>query len=387
MCWILIRFDKIIDKLKELWSSSRPNAACCSGAIGKRFALLSTGVALCVIFRSARIQILIRVKDQTEIGRAGTGGNYALSDIIVSVIICTRNRARQLDEALRLWRSVKSDHSWELIILDNASTDGTKEVVEKSATDCRYLFCDRIGLGAGRDFAWREAKGKYVLFTDDDCYPLPNLIDSIVVAFEEFPSAGCIGGRILRHNPAHAFITTKESLEPETFQSNTFVPAGAIHGANFSFPKKVLEQVGGLDPSLGAGTPFPCEDVDVIARTVWAGFEARYDPRPTVRHDHGRTQADVPKLMRSYDDGRGAYYAKFIARAQTFDAYARAWVVHRSDGPLSVFIREAKSGFKYLKAQGTFLGGARFSLAALLVAARLFYRKISKVLRNASAPR
>ncbi|KJC62771.1 hypothetical protein UP10_00945 [Bradyrhizobium sp. LTSPM299] len=82
----------------------------------------------------------------------------------------------------------------------------------------------------------------------------------------------------------------------------------------------------GMDPELGAGTPFPCEDIDAIVAVLWAGYEGYFDPRPIVRHDHGRTVADMPALLRSYDRGRGSFYAKYILRPDTRLTILLGWL-------------------------------------------------------------
>ena len=304
-----------------------------------------------------------------------------MSNMHVSVVICTRNRAEQLKEALKSWLSVQTRLPWELIVLDNASTDNTRAVIEGAEIPCRYLYGEQIGLGAGRDFAWRQARGKFVLFTDDDCYPAPDLIDAVSEAFEDFPDTGCVGGRIMLHNPDHARVTIKEATLPETLPPHSFIKAGVLHGANMSFPKAVLEDIGGIDSHLGAGTPFPCEDVDAIARVSWAGYDVRYDPRPCVSHDHGRVAADVPALRKSYDRGRGAYYAKFIAQDRTSNAYTKAWARQSSLTNFSTFVREVRSGLNYLLRHGSIVQLLRFSWVSAKIGLRHFVRRLFGKLR------
>jgi GT2 family glycosyltransferase len=190
-----------------------------------------------------------------------------------------------------------------------------------------------------------------VCFTDDDCYVASDFIDAILKAFEGWPQVGAIGGRILLHDPADARVTIDEREEPALYPTHTVLEAGQIQGANVSFRRRALEESGGFDPDLGAGTPFPAEDVDAVAAVMWAGFDVRYDPRPTVSHHHGRKDADIPVLMANYDAGRGAYWAKFILRPDTRVAYLRKWWSAARDQPetetLGRLNRELKSAFRY----------------------------------------
>jgi|GEM_PF-721803 len=275
---------------------------------------------------------------------------------VVTFIICTRNRADRLGGTLESLRAIRSDIPWEAIIVDNASTDDTAAVIGQWTHEdrrLRYLLVTRIGLGAGRAAGWQEAKGEIVSFTDDDCYVKPDYVDQIVRVFAEHPRVGVVGGRILLHDPNDARITIDERTEPRHYPARTFIGAGALHGANLSFRKEALQQSGGFDPGLGAGTPFPCEDIDAVAAVTWAGWDARYDARPTVSHHHMRKQADVPALQVGYDAGRGAYFAKYIMRRDTRAAYARAWLARanrdRSLATLKSSVGEYGSGVRYAR--------------------------------------
>jgi glycosyltransferase involved in cell wall biosynthesis len=250
---------------------------------------------------------------------------------VVSIVICTRNRAKRLEGTIRSLAAIKSRHDWEALLVDNASADETMEVIN-AAANCdgriRGLRVDRVGLGAARDAAWREARGSIISFTDDDCYLAPDYVDAVVEVFLSHPGTGCVGGRILLHDPEDARITIDEREAAVEITPYQFVMAGELHGANISCRRGVLEKIGGFDAELGAGTKFPCEDIDVVAAMLWAGAPVRFDPRPVVFHHHGRRAADVNRLLAVYDRGRGAYYAKYIIRSDTRRAYLRGWWKH-----------------------------------------------------------
>ena len=250
-------------------------------------------------------------------------------EIDVSIVICTRNRANRLSGTLGALRALRTSHGYEVIWVDNASTDDTAAVLQREiAHDAvsRYILGTRVGLGAARNLGWENARGRIVAFTDDDCYPSSDFVDAILAAFADHPGAGVIGGRILLHNPNHARITIEESDAPRVYPKRTFVRAGTLQGANLAFRREALQAIGGIDPELGAGTRFPCEDIDAVTAVLWAGFDACFDPRPTVQHDHGRVEADVPALLNSYDRGRGSYYAKYILRPDTRTTFVLRWL-------------------------------------------------------------
>lgn len=296
----------------------------------------------------------------------------------ISIVICTRNRAAQLDGALASLRAIRGAVTWEALLVDNASTDDTARVIAAACAEdsrLRYLAVDRIGLGAGRDAAWRETRGEIIAFTDDDCYVAPNFVDALAEVFAEDAALGCVGGRIVLHDPTDARVTIDERTEAVSIDPRQFIDAGTLHGANLSFRRAALAEAGGFDPQFGAGTPFPCEDIDAVARVLWAGRGAKFDPRPEVRHHHGRKAGDVSKLLLSYDAGRGAYYAKFVLRPDTRAAYLQAWrgVIRRRRGAamLGRTVRELKSAAAYMAMKGRTADMVRLAPSAALALARV----------------
>jgi GT2 family glycosyltransferase len=249
--------------------------------------------------------------------------------IALSVVICTRNRAQPLLKVLQRFGELRSEHRWELVLVDNNSTDGTAEAVKQAQAalpNLKYILEKRVGLGAARDRGWREAEGAIITFTDDDCYPDKDYIDNWVKVFEEHPSIGYAGGRILLWDESDIRVTVNYREEPEEIAPYRFIPAGIMQGANLAFRKEAIAAAGGLDPELGAGTPFPSEDVDLMAAVAWRGYSGRFDPRPVVFHHHGRKEEHRAGIMESYNRGRGAYYIKYILRSDTRWKYLAAWL-------------------------------------------------------------
>ncbi|MBI9046109.1 MAG: glycosyltransferase family 2 protein [Anaerolineaceae bacterium] len=99
--------------------------------------------------------------------------NQNISGLIISVLICTHNRAELLNDVLStLIQQDLSFDQFEILIIDNNSTDGTKNVSQKFVNKyprIRYLFEKNLGLSHARNRGWKEAAGKYVAYTDDDC--------------------------------------------------------------------------------------------------------------------------------------------------------------------------------------------------------------------------
>lgn len=246
----------------------------------------------------------------------------------LTILICTYNRHSQLRETLQHFRQIVTDKAWELIVVDNASTDETKAVIHEAQqhlTNVKYHYETRRGLGAARDCGWRLASSDIIAFTDDDCYPSETYVDDCLKVFQE-TDIGYAGGRILLWDPNDLPITIDTREIPEYIPPYSFLPTGILKGANLMLRREVLIAIDGFDPRLGAGTPFPCEDIDVIAAASWSGWRGKYDPRPLVFHHHRRRQEHKAGIWKSYDAGRGAYYMKYILRQDTRKVYLRAWL-------------------------------------------------------------
>lgn len=279
----------------------------------------------------------------------------------LSIVICTRNRGSRLSGMLNSLETLRSRRSWEALLVDNGSTDDTMRILTLACKDnshIRTLRVARIGLGAARDAGWREAKGEIVAFSDDDCYLDPYFVDCLLEVFDERPEISCVGGPIMLFDKADYPVTIDERHTVSDLAPYSFVRPGALAGANFSFRRNALEKIGGIDPEFGAGTPFPCEDIDAVAAVAWAGMKSTFDPRPVVFHHHGRKLADLPSLLATYDRGRGAYFAKYILQRDSRVVYLQGWVrerftdVHR--GSLTTLGRELASAHNYLMCRGKF---------------------------------
>lgn len=280
-----------------------------------------------------------------------------MPDTALSVVVCTRNRLPGLKRCLEAFRAVATPQAWELVIVDNCSSDGTSEYLsawKPEHTDRpRFVMAreERRGLATARNKGWRTAAADIIAFTDDDCYVSPDYVDAVLQAFQDHTGAGFVGGRLLLYDSSDLKVALQELAEQRFFPPYSFIPAGAVAGANMAFRRTVLERIGGFDERLGAGTPFPCEDIDAVAAALWAGMPGVYDPRLVVHHHHGRKTADeAARLIRSYDAGRGAYYAKYIGRKASRREYGKAWLdsAKRDFPRMGQTFREFASALRYM---------------------------------------
>lgn len=324
----------------------------------QNFSLLTAAsVALAVLNASANLgRTGLMIPNSIEPGDLGCPPRDK-DGLDISLVICTRDRCSQLERCLRSLERIACSVRWELIVVNNGSTDGTEECLRlaslRGTLPLVQVSEKRLGLSCARNRGLSEASGRLVAFTDDDCYPAPDFLDQVVACFDEH-EIQYLGGRALLFDENDARVCIQEQTEREFVEPRSFVLPRLIRGMNFAVERRALLRVGGFDERLGAGTRFySAEDTDAIARMSWAGMRGLYDPRPIVYHHHGRRlAADIDNLSRGYSIGMGAYLLKFAIRKDSRWVYLRGWYSRAREGWRTRTLREfggaIRFGIRYL---------------------------------------
>jgi glycosyltransferase involved in cell wall biosynthesis len=241
---------------------------------------------------------------------------------MVSVILCTHNRAQRLEQTLNSLQemTVPIDLPWELIIVDNNSSDNTREVVDnfiaKSDLNVKYVVERKQGLSRARNMGIQIASGNIMTFTDDDCIVDRSWIEAISREFHSDELIAGIGGRVLLYNKMDRPVSIRTHEERKVLTSIGEILKLMI-GCNMAFARPVFDMVGIFDTDLGAGTGFAsAEDLDFIYRIYKKGLKIIYSPDVLVYHNHGRRDDEqIKMLIKGYAIGRGAFYCKYISMA------------------------------------------------------------------------
>ena len=223
-----------------------------------------------------------------------------MSDIAVSVVIGTYNRCELLSRAIAGVLNQSADGiPYELLVVDNNSTDRTRNVVEAfiegGRTNLRYVFESKQGVSHARNAGVAAARGSIVAFTDDDVRVGPDWIANIKRAFDEHSDADIVGGKVLPNwNELPPSWLTDDHWAPlalvnygdHTFYSNS-EKQRCMLTANMSIRRKVFEEVGGFSPACqrvkdGIGST---EDHEFQLRFWNAGKQALYAPDVVVTAD------------------------------------------------------------------------------------------------------
>jgi glycosyltransferase involved in cell wall biosynthesis len=249
----------------------------------------------------------------------------------ISVVVCTKDRAKYLPQMLQSLQHLKAPGIlWEVVFVDNGSSDATAQILKNFCDDssmpARVLQEPEQGLSAARNTGWKAATGTIISFTDDDCYPNENWLVAINQAFQD-SKADYVGGRVLLFDSCDAPVTIQTLEETIVFPKNSYIESGYIMGANFSCKKEMLDATGGFDKRLGAGTSLRSgEDTDLLIRASLSGFGGFYEPSIIVYHHHRRRlDAEVKRLNSGYACGRGALSMKTILESNAKMLYLKNW--------------------------------------------------------------
>ncbi|PZF54990.1 glycosyltransferase family 2 protein [Curtobacterium sp. MCSS17_008] len=253
-----------------------------------------------------------------------------------SVVLCTRDRADQLAEALRSVLAL--DHpDLEVVVVDNApSDDATRRLVTAPGTDprVRYVLEPVPGLSSARNAGVRAARGEVVAFTDDDVVVDRGWLRAVASGFARGEDVVCVSGLVASgelRTPAQRWfderVTWSRNLVPRVFRLATpptdrplfpFSVGDYGTGANFAMRREAVLALGGFDEALGVGTATGGgEDIDMFARVVLGGAALVVEPSALVWHRHRADVAALRTQAVGYGTGLGAWLTKTAMRPRT----------------------------------------------------------------------
>lgn len=213
--------------------------------------------------------------------------------IDLSVIICTLNRGTLLRKCLEsIVRQQSGSYSIETIVVDNGSTDDTKDVTESFRTyrqRLRYIVEPQPGLARARQTGFKASIGRYVAYLDDDAIADPHWCSTICKTFgqmEQLPNnrVAALGGpvepmfEISRPVWLTGELTKLYAIVDRGNQLHPYPAADCPIGANMAFLRTVLRN-NPWDCRL-----LMCEEIELFGRLAQNGFTFLYVPEMRVQH-------------------------------------------------------------------------------------------------------
>ncbi len=218
----------------------------------------------------------------------------------VSAIVVTHNAAGWIERCLQSLQGTGA----ELIVVDNASTDGTPGLVREKFPDVRVLEEENRGFGAGNNAGMRATSGRYFLLLNPDAWLTEGALEKLVAFADEHPEAAIVGPRLLnpdgslqrsvRGYPSPWRIATEyfflRKLGPRTHALNAFFgeqfdhesvrEAEYLFGACMLVRSEAVDSVGGFDEDFFLMS----EEVDWCYRFRQAGWKVLFYPGAEVFH-------------------------------------------------------------------------------------------------------
>ncbi|MGO9599390.1 MAG: glycosyltransferase family A protein [Isosphaeraceae bacterium] len=244
----------------------------------------------------------------------------------ISIAVATHNRAEELGHTLAsLSGLIAEDQEYEILIIDNASTDQTLEVVGKFLPRfggrLRYIFEERLGLSHARNRAIAEARCEIIGFLDDDVDIEPHWVERMTEAFGSGDLAAVGGRAVLAYSvPRPAWLDEVGECLLTKVDLGTvrrLAQADELYGLNLCIRKDWIDRVGWFRTDLGriGDCLLSSEEEELLNRIVAVGGVLLYEPEAVVAH---RVPANRLRrrwfLSRTYWGKRG--HARMIPQSE-----------------------------------------------------------------------
>ncbi|MEO6327690.1 MAG: glycosyltransferase family 2 protein [Ginsengibacter sp.] len=296
---------------------------------------------------------------------------------LVTVAVCTRNRANDLALCLAAISELEYTNL-EVVVIDNApGNDDTEQLVKKKFPQFRYVRELRPGLDWARNRAILESRGEIIAYTDDDVMVDKRWVNELAVLFVENPEVMAVTGLVVPYE-----METKSQVlfemyggfgrgfERKWFRKDgknlpwTYLGAGQFGtGANMAYRRSIFEEIGYFDPALDVGTVTNGGgDLEMFFRILKEGHTLVYEPAAFVRHRHRRNYNELRNQITNNSKGFLSYCARSLhaypdERSSFYKLWSwwiRKWILRRliksyikkSGVPRDLIIAEIQGAFK-----------------------------------------
>jgi GT2 family glycosyltransferase len=230
-----------------------------------------------------------------------------------SIIIPHFNGKQHLDDCLHSLRQ-QTFTDFEVLLVDNGSTDGSQAYVRQQFPEVRLLELGRnLGFTGACNAGWRAAQGEFIILLNNDTEADPNWLAEVVGGFGRYPQAGAIASKMLLFDRRDHFHTAGDYVRIDGIPGNRGVWQRDVGqydreevvfsacGGAAAYRRQLLDEIGFLDDDFF----FSCEDVDMGWRANLAGWQTMYIPTAVIYH---KLKATGGSVTGSYYDGRNFLY-------------------------------------------------------------------------------
>ncbi len=212
----------------------------------------------------------------------------------ISVIICTYNREKFLPKALAsLVNQTIAPHEYEIVIVNNNSTDSTEQIVKEFIAshpelNIKYVVETKKGLSAARNKGIAESSSNLIAFIDDDAEVERNYLETAIIFFNEYPAVSAMGGKVI---PVYENGKEPEWLSPPLWglvtkvdwgnKTKKYPPSKYPAGCSMVFRKSVFDDVGMFNTDLYLRS----DDKYIFRQLEKFDKEFLYYPKLVVKHN------------------------------------------------------------------------------------------------------
>lgn len=311
-----------------------------------------------------------------------TADAAADGDPRITIAICSRHRAEKLTRALTALAPMLGKGDELLVVLNATPGDEAHAAIDpRCFPRVRFVVEPRLGLGWARNRALVECATDLIVFTDDDCLPESNWVDSLRSLFARNPEADLATGLIeplMLETPTQWLFERYGGFARNYSRRWIRAPqarsvAGAVGnvgeygaGANLAFRRRLIDRIGAFDVALGPGTASGAgDDLEFIFRALKHGRLLAIEPRASVRHEDRR---DLPGLESQIEGWSRGFSCAIASATRTFPeeraAYrllrARIAVLHHARRAL---LSPRARRLAFLELLGMRAAGARYARA------------------------
>ena len=244
--------------------------------------------------------------------------SFPIEKIDVSIIIPVYNQFKYTIQCLNSIKQNTKDVNYEIIIIDDCSTDETKNL-EQFVKNVKIIRNEsNLGFLKNCNKAAKEAKGQYLYLLNNDTVILKDTIKELLNTFTE-EKIGIAGSKMLCKNgviqSAGAYIDNNgQSVSYGEYQLsdspeyNTLKEVQYVSGASFMVRKHIWDKLGGFDEQFGLGY---YEEADFCRRTKLLGFKVIYQPKSEIIHFGNKTFSLNSEVIKLCEKNRKLYLDKW----------------------------------------------------------------------------
>jgi glycosyltransferase involved in cell wall biosynthesis len=239
----------------------------------------------------------------------------------VTVLLCVRNGAATLERQLAALAAQDTPDDWELVLVDNGSTDATADIAarwEARLPVLRVVDEPRPGANRARNRGMRAARGDVVVCCDADDEVTPTWLRAMTQGLARYD---VVGGRLDADRLNGPFTPTAGVIQRDELPS-VFGWSYAV-GASFGFRRRVFDEVGGFDPAFTLGS----DEVDFCLRAQYAGATIGFVPDAVVHYRVKDSARAVVRQRFSYGRGHQVLVAKHARMGRIESRPIQRWMV------------------------------------------------------------